>query len=65
MEGKILKRIKETYCTNVIKLADFFEINGSMFHVQDHTKDFVHIIEYASKQLEIYLQLFKMVFNIF
>ena len=38
---------------------------NSMFHIQDHTKDFGYIMVYASKHLEMYFESCYMFFNIF
>ena len=58
MTGNILKAYFNTfYSTKYNKLLYFIEMYKSMFHIQDHTKEFWYTIGYAWKRLEIYFQL--------
>ena len=51
--GKFFKAyFKQNYIAlNIMKLPYYFEMYNSIFHIQDHAKDFGYIIGYALKRL--------------
>ena len=52
--GNFLKRtLANLYCTKCNEINIFFEVYNSIFHLQDHTKDFGYIMGYAMKRLEM------------
>ena len=52
MKGKFLNSILANfYCTKCNEINIFFEMYNSVFHIQDHTKDFGYIMGYALKWL--------------
>ena len=66
-EGGIFKAYFSLLITApiIMELTYFIEIHKSTFHMQYDTKGFWYIMDYDSKQLEIYFLLCSMVINTF
>ena len=61
-EGNFLTLYLHTYTVeNVMKIRHFIEMRKSMFHVQNHTKLFTHVIGDISKRPEMCFKSYSMV----